>query len=109
MSGGHFDYADSNLYEWSVQVRRDGNPLLAELLHDIGDLLHEYDWWQSGDAGRERWLKAWKCWQKKWMGGSVNEMAIDSIRDTLRQMIWECLGMPADEEYERIGKKIGEW
>ena len=52
MSGGHFDYADSMLYEWSQQVRRDGNPLLADLLHDLGDLLHEYDWWKSGDTNR---------------------------------------------------------
>ena len=48
MSGGHFDYTNSRLYEWSQQVRRDGNPLLADLLHDLVDLLHEYDWWKSG-------------------------------------------------------------
>ena len=51
MSGGHFDYMDRRLYEWSSQVRMDGNPLLADLLHDLGDLLHEYDWWKSGDTG----------------------------------------------------------
>ena len=109
MSGGYFDYADSKLYQWSAQVRRDGNPLLADLLHDIADLLHEYDWWQSGDSSRESWLKAWKHWQEKWMNGSVSEMAIDSVGDALRQMVWECLGRPTDEEYERIGKKFEEW
>ena len=44
MSGGYFDYMDMKIYDWSRQVLHDGNPLLAELLHDIGDLLHEYDW-----------------------------------------------------------------
>ena len=109
MSGGHFDYADSRLYEWSAKVRRDGNPLLADLLHDIGDLLHEYDWWQSGDTGREEWLGAWNGWQEKWMKGYVKEMAIDSVRDAFRQMIWGCLGIPADEEYERIDGKMRGW
>ena len=109
MSGGHFNYADSRLYEWSQQVRRDGNPLLADLLHDLEDLLHEYDWWQSGDTGREKWLNAWESWQKKWMGGNPAEMTIDAIKDSVRQMVWESLGKPADKEYKRICEKMRGW
>ena len=109
MSGGHFDYADSRLYEWSQQVLHDGNPLLAELLHDIGDLLHEYDWWMSGDTGRERWLKAWTGWQRKWMNGNAVELSVDAIRDVLRHMIWESLEKPEDDEYDRISEKLRGW
>ena len=109
MSGGHFDYADSRIYDWSAQVRRDGNPLFADLLYDIGGLLHAYDWWKSGDTGREEWLEAWKGWQEKWMKGAIKEMAIDSVRDEFRQLMWECLGMPADEEYDRIEEKSRGW
>ena len=94
MSGGHFDYVDKKLYNRSEQVRQDGNPLLAELLHDLGDLLHEYDWWISGDTGRERWLEAWTNWQNKWMNGDSSELSFDAITDVLRQMIWEGLGEP---------------
>ena len=109
MSGGHFDYADSRLYEWSEKVRWDGNPLFAVLLHDLGDLMHEYDWWKSGDTGREDWLKAWEAWQKKWMNGNLSELAVDSIKDSVRQMIWESLGKPADDEYKRIEEKMRGW
>ena len=109
LSGGHFDYENSRLYDWSVQVRTDGNPLLADLLHDIGDLLHEYDWWKSGDTSREKWLEAWKGWQEKWMKGSVKEMVIDSLKDEIRLMVWESLGKPEDREYERIEEKFRGW
>ena len=109
MSGGHFDYMDRRLYEWSSQVRMDGNPLLADLLHDLGDLLHEYDWWKSGDTGREKWLNAWDAWKKKWMNGNVTDLTIDAVGDMVRQMLWECLGNPADAEYERIKERMRSW
>ena len=109
MSGGHFDYDDSRLYEWSRQVRIDGNPLLADLLHDIGDLLHAYDWWKSGDSSRDDWLVAWEFWKKKWMDGNIADLTMDSIRDSMRQMIWESLGKPKDDEYDRIQKKLSGW
>lgn len=109
MSGGYFDYRDSQLYEWSRQVRQDGNPLLADLLHDIGKLLHEYDLWMSADSNRDRWLKAWESWQKKWIGSNPTELAVDAVKDTVRQMIWESLGKPADEEYDRIEEKMRGW
>ena len=109
MSGGHFDYMDRRLYEWSSQVRMDGNPLLADLLHDLGDLLHEYDWWKAGDTGREKWLNAWDAWKKKWMNGNATDLTIDAVRDMVRQMLWECLGNPADAEYERIKERMRSW
>ena len=109
MSGGRFDYEDSRLYDWSRQVRDDGNLLLADLLHDLGDLLHEYDLWKSGDTDRDDWLKAWADWQKKWMTGNPTELTMDSIRDSVRLMVWESLGKPADDEYERISEKMRRW
>ena len=83
--------------------------MLADLLHDIGKLLHEYDWWMSADSNRDRWLKAWESWQKKWIGGNLTELAVDAVKDTVRQMIWESLGKPADEEYDRIEEKMRGW
>ena len=56
MSGGHFEYLDGRLkdeifgYENKVKnVFEDRE--ISELVFDVLDLIHEFDWYYSGDAG----------------------------------------------------------
>ena len=43
------------------------------------------------------------------MNGNAVELSVDAIRDVLRHMIWESLGKPKDEEYDRIAEKLRGW
>ena len=111
MSGGHFDcdYDYFKLDEWAKTVRNDGNPLFADLLHDVGFLLHEYDWWKSGDTSREDWLKAWSGFQNKWMKSSIRELSVKTVEELVRYMVYESIGLPSDESYEGLDKKFRGW
>lgn len=71
MSGGHFDYVDSRLkseiFGWTDRahdVFEDRE--ISELVWDVLDLIHEYDWYKSGDNCEEKYLKAKAKFKKKW-------------------------------------------
>ena len=90
MSGGHFDYTDSRLkneiFGWTD---RPGNVFedreISELVWDVLNLIHDYDWYASGDTCEETWLKAKAKFKKKWFGSSV--IRVSQIID---QAIEEC-------------------
>ena len=71
MSGGRFDYLDLSLkneiFGWNEKcynVLEDVE--LSELVWDVLDLLHDYDWYISGDTEEDTWLKAKSEFKKKW-------------------------------------------
>ncbi len=72
MSGGHFNYKDSDLkneiFDWEDKASNQfEDPEISELVFDVLDLIHEYDWYVSGDTGRETYLKAKNAFKKKWL------------------------------------------
>ena len=73
MSGGHFDYIDSRLkteifgYEDKpTNVFEDRE--VSEIVWDVLDLIHAFDWYKSGDTCEETYLKAKAEFKKKWFG-----------------------------------------
>ena len=63
MSGGHFGYLDSRLkdeiFGWTDKpenVFEDRE--ISELVFDVLDLIHEFDWYYSGDTDKETYLEA---------------------------------------------------
>ena len=77
MSGGALTddrYDLSRLDDWSDKVERE-NPLLAELMRDLGKLLHVYDYYMSGDKGEESVSRAWEVFHTKWIGISKEDLA----------------------------------
>lgn len=71
MSGGRFNYQDSSLkdeifgYADKVtNVFEDRE--ISELVWDVLDLIHDYDWYASGDTCEETWLKQKAKFKKKW-------------------------------------------
>ena len=100
MSGGHFDYKDSALksemFGWTDTPR---NVLedreLSELTWDLLDVIHEYDWYKSGDTCKETYLKAKDKFKKKWLSNrginvrriideAVNEMKAELYETFIR-------------------------
>ena len=99
MSGGRFDYKDSALkneiFGWGDKpsnVFEDRE--ISELTWDLLDLIHEFDWYSSGDTGKEDYLKAKDKFENKWLGNRgvrVKTIIDEAVRD-LRAELYETFG-----------------
>ena len=105
MSGGHFEYLDSRLKEeifgWTdkpTNVLEDRE--LSELVWDVLDLIHEFDWYYSGDTGKETYLKAKAEFKRKWLSnrGVRIKHTIDTALDEVRAELYETYGIEKDGE-----------
>lgn len=104
MSGGRFGYIDgqlkSEIFGWADEpsnVFEDRE--ISELVWDVFDLIHDFDWYASGDTCKETYIKAKAEFKKKWFtnrGVRVRQIVDGSIR--------RC----KDELYETFGFKDGE-
>ena len=89
MSGGHFDYVDGRLkdeiFGWTDKphnVFEDRE--ISELVWDVLDLIHEFDWYKSGDTCEGTYLKAKAEFKKKWFsnrGVRIRNIVDDAIAD----------------------------
>ncbi len=91
MSGGYFNYIDSQLkseiFGWSDTFHNVLNDReLSELVWDMLDLLHDYDWYVSGDTGKDSWQRARKEFKDKWL----NAKREDIVKHTIDQSLKEC-------------------
>jgi hypothetical protein len=100
MSGGHFEYVDGQLknemFGWSDSwhnVMEDRE--ISELVWDVLKLIHDYDWYKSGDTCKETYLKAKDKFKKKWFGGNRG------VR--VRQIVDNALAEAKSELYETFG------
>ena len=99
MSGGRFCYIDSQLkreifgYGYKPSnVFEDRE--ISELVWDVLDLIHDYDWYASGDTCKETYLEAKAEFKKKWL----NHRGV-----RVRRIVDEALQQCKDELYETFG------
>ena len=99
MSGGRFNYADGNLksemFGWvdePYNVMEDEE--VSELVWDLLDLIHEFDYYVSGDILREDYIKAKNDFKKKWFGNRMIrlENIVDRKIEKLKSEIVEMIG-----------------
>lgn len=98
MSGGHWNYKDEELkdemFNYSEKPTNVLNDIeLSELVWDILNLLHDYDWFVSGDTGEEDWLASKVAFKKKWLSGSRNDRLEKLIEKRLQEVSDELRGM----------------
>lgn len=67
MSGGSFNYKYTDIRYTYEGYMRDEE--LEELLQDFCDLLHDLEWWVSGDYSEEGYRKSVTEFKKKWLNG----------------------------------------
>ena len=99
MSGGRFDYVDGRLkdeiFGWTDKP---GNVFedreISELVWDVLDLIHTFDWYASGDTCKETYLKEKEAFKKKWFNNR-------GVR--VRRIVDEALKQCKDELYETFG------
>lgn len=100
MSGGRFDYLDSQL---KTEIFGYTNKLInvfedreiSELVWDVLDLIHEYDWYESGDTCKDNYLKAKKKFKDKWIKTDSNRQKkiIDEAISDLKKELYETWGI----------------
>ena len=94
MSGGAFDYMYGRIEETYVGEMQDAD--LDEMMKDLCELLHDLEWWQSGDYNEEDYRKSAKAFKQKWLRGYDwdTEDRIDRAKRHIKDII--------DKELEKI-------
>lgn len=70
MSGGYFQYEDRHLKYQIFPHDKLTNELedreISEIVWDVLELLHEFDYYKKGDSDEEDYIKAKNEFKKKW-------------------------------------------
>lgn len=113
MSGGRFDYIDGRLkdeiFGWTDKpsnVFEDRE--ISELVWDVLDLIHDFDWYASGDTCKETYLKKKAEFKKKWFsnrGVRVRRIVDDALKQC-KDELYETFSLEDDlmERMEDNGK-----
>jgi hypothetical protein len=91
MSGGHFDcdFSYNRLYDMADKVEIDGDPVFADFLRDVSQLIHDYDWYRSADTSKEEWHESRRNFIQKWKNTPFEELAEASIKKRVEKMFKE--------------------
>lgn len=104
MSGGRFEYADMTAknmifdYDKCTNVFEDRE--ISELVWDVFDLIHQFDWYKSGDTDKSDYLKAKRAFKKKWFEnrGIRARRIIDEAVAELKRELYETYDLDVKEE-----------
>lgn len=96
MSGGSYDYIYAQLREACSGAMYDAE--MDDLIEDLCKVLHDLEWWQSGDTGEESYRKSLAEFKKKWFQGDRNKRLKDyidkqvgKVKRSLYQLIGEVI------------------
>lgn len=106
MSGGRWNYQDSSLQneifgftDSPRNVFEDRE--ISELVWDVFGLLHDFDWYESGDTCEETWLKAKEKFKRKWFGTSRKyrlKEIIDQTAEEFKEEMYKTIGIKVDKK-----------
>lgn len=105
MSGGHFEYVDEHakneIFGWTDEPRNVFEDReISELVWDVFNLIHDFDWYKSGDTCKETYLKSKANFKKKWLGGNRGvrvRRIVDAVLDEAKRELYETYGIPLIE------------
>ena len=102
MSGGRFNYQDMTLRDeiFGYASRDEIHNVfedreITELIYDVFDLIHAYDWYASGDTSKVTYLEAKAEFKKKWLdnrGVRVKRIVDDAI-ESVKKELYETYGL----------------
>lgn len=98
MSGGSYNYIYSQVRIECEDSMFD--PELNEMIHDLCQVLHDLEWWQSGDIGEDEYRKTVSQFKKKWFEGDRQERLkgyIDSQIGIVRRELYQLIGEDSDD------------
>lgn len=94
MSGGSYNYIYSRLSEECDNHMYDDE--MNEMIRDLCKVLHDLEWWQSGDSGEEKYRETLMNFKAKWfraerkvrLKGYIDKQ-IGQLKRSLYQLIGE--------------------
>lgn len=85
MSGGSLNYLYSTLSMYEDEVFK-GDKELIDLYKDFADLLHDYEWYTSGDYGEGTYNETKIKFKKKWFEGVREDRILKYIDETVKDL-----------------------
>ena len=104
MSGGFFEYKDraavNTIFDYGNCANVFEDEEVSELVWDVFDLIHDFDWYKSGDTDKSDYLKAKKTFKKKWFEnrGVRARRIIDEAVAELKRELYETYDLDVKEE-----------
>ena len=99
MSGGSYNYIYSRLSEECENRMYDAE--MNDLIRDLCDVLHDLEWWQSGDSSEDRYRNTLTKFKAKWFKGDRQERLkgyIDEQIGIVRSQLYSLIGEPQESE-----------
>ena len=90
MSGGSMDYL---YYRIGEEADKMGDRELIALMKDVATLMHDREWYLSGDICVETWQKSAATFKKKWFGTSRASRLKGFIEQAFEDAKEECMIM----------------
>lgn len=83
MSGGSMNYAFHHINDMADYVN---DKEIKELMTDLAELMHDLEWWDSGDYSRADYEESLNDFKKKWFGDNRNYRLEKYINESLDDM-----------------------
>lgn len=102
MSGGSYDYIYSKLLNECEGKMYDAE--MDDLIEDLCEVLHDLEWWQSGDSSESCYRNTLTKFKAKWFKGDRQERLkgyIDEQIGIVRSQLYSLIGEPQESEDEK--------
>ena len=99
MSGGSYNYICYTLEEECKGAMYDAE--MNDLIADLCEVLHDLEWWQSGDTSEKTYRKTLTAFKNKWFKGDRQERLkgyIDEQIGIVRRQLYSLIGDPQESE-----------
>lgn len=93
MSGGSHNYIYSRLSQECEGEMHDAE--MDDLIKDLCGVLHDLEWWQSGDYSEDQYRETVSEFKKKWFKDSRStrlKSYIDDQIEAFRQQLYSLIG-----------------
>jgi len=88
MSGGSHDYGCYTLERlYSKQMKDDE---MNDMINDLIRVLHDLEWWQSGDIGEDEYRRTVEKFKTRWLGNRDEDLR-DRLSRSLHQLQIEVM------------------
>ena len=99
MSGGSYEYICYRLEEECKGRMYDAE--MNDMIKDLVEVLHDLEWWQSGDSSEKEYRVTLSKFKQKWFYGDREERLkryIDEQTSIVRRQLYEMIGEPIGTE-----------
>jgi hypothetical protein len=76
---------------------------MNDMIRDLCKVLHDLEWWQSGDISEKEYRVTLSKFKQKWFHGDREERLkryIDEQTNIVRRQLYEMIGEPTETESE---------